>query len=544
MFKKKISFFVVFSISSVLFCESLFTGDGRKDLSLQVEPPALQNIGTDSAWIPDFVVNSISDDIRKYSNIQVSDVYNAKKIAAAQKKDESGIFDDSDLVEAGNFVVAKNVLLVSITQKPSNYAISVRINDKEKNTSIAAFNEPNCPYADLESGLVLKQAVADLLEQLDVSLTPEGKLRLLAVKSTAGAASIEAQKLVAFGNVAEQSGYKIEALSYYIQANTSDSSLQRAKESMAQASIAIAGGEIGNYARNAIRQRKQFIKLIEDFKKNCEKQIPAMLVYNPNFELGNIDYKSETVVIKIKIGIVKDIEKLYLWKNIVNAVKSAPDSENWGLDFSLPCYLGRVGMTLRLSDKKGRELGKLVLDDYENGEPEDWYNRKRIEVAWGDGEEWTSAPKRISGYAGFLEFSKTELITIPAEADTSNLVLSATDFKDVKYDRPEKNIQMRVMPRDLYMKEVFHKFYDNNFVKVTLDEHRYSLASPLGFGYLYNNALNPIDRRRKNYQLLPELNDFPKLIVDLFQGILSYDAACELNEGHTIVLTKRNKVIP
>ncbi|MBR4321952.1 hypothetical protein, partial [Treponema sp.] len=138
MFKKKISFFVVFSISSVLFCESLFTGDGRKDLSLQVEPPALQNIGTDSAWIPDFVVNSISDDIRKYSNIQVSDVYNAKKIAAAQKKDESGIFDDSDLVEAGNFVVAKNVLLVSITQKPSNYAISVRINDKEKNTSIAA----------------------------------------------------------------------------------------------------------------------------------------------------------------------------------------------------------------------------------------------------------------------------------------------------------------------------------------------------------------------------------------------------------------------
>ena len=111
-------------------------------------------------------MNTISDDIAKYSNIQIVDIYNSQKIAATQRRDENLLFDENEATQIGNFAVAKNVLLVSITGKTTSYAISVRINDKEKNISIAAHNNANCTFLDLESGKAIKEAVADLLSQL------------------------------------------------------------------------------------------------------------------------------------------------------------------------------------------------------------------------------------------------------------------------------------------------------------------------------------------------------------------------------------------
>ncbi len=484
----------LFLIFPKAFGEALFTGDGRSDLSLQVENPALQNIGDDSTWIPDFVVNSISDDIKKYSNIQVSDVYNAKKIVDAQKRDESPIFNDAEIVELGNFAVAKNVLLVSITQKPSSLAISVRINDKETNTTIAAFNEPNCTYSDLESGLVLKQAVADLLSQLNVNLSAEGKEKLLAVKSTAGAASIEAQKLYARGKVAEESGSKIEALSYYVQANTSDSSLERAIKSMSQTSSAMAAGDIGTYARNAIQQRKQYIKLLEEVKKNFKTQCPVLLVYNPNLEIGKIDYEKETVGIKVKFAFVKNLEKEYLWKDIVTAIKNAPDSENWKLDLTFPYFNGyyhpkhykeyesggNFGTTLILSDKNGKQLGTAK------------YN--------GNGVGWQELDWLYYSENNPFGLEIVREISVPAETDTSNIVLTIKDSyfyvktlaapdeygRIFNYAEPTKvRIDLDCIASDFYLNEVFKKTYRS----------KREFFSCFGNFYMLENALPELQKR-------------------------------------------------
>ena len=410
---KKIICLAVFSLLSLsAFCESLFTGDGRKDLSVQVESPELHNIGDDSAWIPDFVVNTISDDIGKYSNITVVDVQNAKKIAETQKRDEKGLADDSDLVEAGAFMVARNVLLVSITQKPTSYALSVRINDKEKNVSIASYSEPNCSYGNLQSGLALKEAVADLLGQLDVSLTAEGKQKLLAVKSVENAKSIEAQKLIAQGNVAKQNGSNVEALSYYIKANTSDSGLQRAIHSMSQTSTTIASGNIGEQARNLIKLRKDFKKIFLDLRENVKKNPPFIMVFDPNIRMGKIDYQKEKVELLVKCACVIDMEKIRVVNNIINAYYNAPDSKNWKMrpfDAVFPDSV-TIDVPVTLHGKNGEKLFS-----------------KNYSLLYKASMDGFLEHDNISKY-------KDISITVSAETDTSKLVFSVSPTAHFIYD--------------------------------------------------------------------------------------------------------------
>ena len=393
--------FAVLSVSA--FCEALFTGDGRKDLSVQVESPELNNIGENSAWIPQFVVNTISDDIGKYSAITIVDVQNAKKVAEAQKRDESGLADDSDLVEAGAFTVARNVLLVSITQKNSDsLSLSVRINDKEKNTSLASYSEPNCTFKDLEKGLALKEAVADLLEQLGVKLTKEGKKKLLAVKSDEGAGSVAAQKLVAQGTQAMQSGSNVEALSYFIKANSSDANLQRAIEAMSQASTAMAAGDFTSQAKNLIQKRKEFLELISEFNKGLKKNPPVMIVFDKNLDMGEVDYEKELVYVKVHAYLLRDYSRFKLITSILNAYDYSSHRYEWKVDQDVKKMFGNIKVTARatLSDKNGKQ----------------WKGCSN-EVGLHDPYQYSA------GIPAMCE-DITISIPVPADADTSELVLS------------------------------------------------------------------------------------------------------------------------
>lgn len=367
--KKFISFIALATLSAAVFCQALFTGDGGKDLSIQVESPEFHNIGEDSPWIPDFVMNTIIDDIGKYSAITIVDVQNANKVAEAQKRDENGLFDDYNLVEAGAFIVAKNVLLVSLTQNASSYDLSVRINDKKKNTFIASYSKHNCSSQNLMSGLVIKEAVADLLGQLNVNLTAEGKKRLLDVKSAENAKSIEAQKLNAQGNLAlQKNGSAMEALSYFIQASLSDASLQRAKKSIYQTSAAMSVTDIGTFARTSIQLQNDFLKLIDNIKENNRKNPPYYIVFDPKLELGHINYEKETVNVVVKIAIVRNLENVRLCNSVLQLYKKTKEKyekigdRNWGYDIEKEFHdmygYGGMDIPVSISDKNGKVLGR------------------------------------------------------------------------------------------------------------------------------------------------------------------------------------------
>lgn len=427
---KKMFVFVLILLGTLSFSESYFIGDGRKDLKIQVEIPELKNIGDESAWLPEFVVNTISDGIAKYSNIEIVDTHNAQRVADAQRRDENANFSDAETVEAGNFSVARNVLLVSITGKSTSYALSIRINDKEKNVSIAAHNKPNCSYEDLESGKALTEAVDDLLCQLKVELTSEGRKALLEVGTVKNAASISAQKLVAQGTVAQQKGSNIEALSYFIQAATSDDSLERALKAMSNGSQIIAAGDFGTKARNLIQRRNEFKQLIATTKSYFEKNIPYLIVYDPNLQMGKINYEKETFDMTVTIAVVKDIEKEKIYKNIIQAYESETDSKNWGLDTDLKSVFPNVNyyLSLQVNDKNGKILGK---------------SEKRLNMS-----------NSLSNFACW----EKSLVTLSADADTSNIVFSVPK---IVWDKGKEKTELslnRISVSD-YVNKVFLKSF-------------------------------------------------------------------------------------
>lgn len=410
-----------------VFSDSYFTGDGRKDLSIQIDTPKLVNIDDEtSAWLYDTTINTFTDYINKYSNINVSDVYNQERIAEAQKNDENALYSSDNEIEIGNFTVAKYILVVSITGKPSSYSVSARLNNKETNTPLAAHNK-DYSYDELESCYFIKESIMDLLTQLGVNLTESGKNSLLKVSETNGDLSIEAQKLVAKGAEAERKGSKVEAMSYYFKANAADPSLQRAIDSLSRTSKSIAAGDYGTKARNLIQQRKDFISLINTLSDYFKNNIPYYVVYDDDIQMGKIDYKNETFDINVKLAVVKDIEKEKIYKNIVKAYKNESGSDEWGLERQLNSAFPSANfiVTVCLKDKDGNELSK-----------------KDVQMNVGSSNY---------NFASWGSYS----LPVSANSDTTNIIL---EVPSVKNSYNENILVNRLLVKD-YVNKVFAKTF-------------------------------------------------------------------------------------
>ena len=357
--KKIATLFLAASLTLPFFAQNAFyEGNGGKGLSIEVTTPKVVGRITDEQdWFPDFAANMIHDDMEKYSAIKMVDNINLESQMDIDDRNlNSGLFGGSTQID---YQSAENTLFITLTVIPNGYNLSVRVN--KSNTTKASYNQ-NHTVADMESGLAIKSATAEILEQLGVRLTKEGKDSLLAVNTEATQHSVEAQKLYAQGNVAMQKGSKIEALSYFIQANTSDSSLERAMKSMSEASTSIAAGDIGTQARNAIQQRKQFQKIIADIKKNFEENPPFILVYKPDIKIGNIDYERELINLSMDVSVVRDLEKMRVRNSIIQAFNNAPDSEHWGINVAGELGAsGNFGFTVSIADKSGKVVGERVF---------------------------------------------------------------------------------------------------------------------------------------------------------------------------------------
>lgn len=174
-----VSLFAFAFINVNAFCESYFSGNGGDGLRIEINKPVLNNMNEESSWINSFVVDTFSDDIARFSKIKVIDTNNIGIIQNAQKRDGSAYYSEAQSYEIGNFSVADEILITSITKKVSSYMLSFKINDKETNTLLASYNIPNCTAEELENGYVFKLALSELLLQRGVKLTESGKKALL-----------------------------------------------------------------------------------------------------------------------------------------------------------------------------------------------------------------------------------------------------------------------------------------------------------------------------------------------------------------------------
>ena len=349
--------------SAVFAQSSFYTGDGRKDLSIEVDLPKLSgNLTTESTWIPDFVVNMLCDDIAKYSAITVVDTNNLDRVIEAQKRAESGLYNQEDAPELGNLSVAKNLLVINITAKSTSYAVSLKVNDKETNTALAAFNEPNCSVVDLENGVVLKKAVADLLGQLGVKLTAEGKKSLTDVETQTS--TIEAQRNIAKGTAAMQNGSSIEALSYFVKAKNSDNNLKRASVAMSKAGTVVATTDFASNVRNVIKMRKDFIALVDETTAYLNENFPYSVVYSKELAQGDINYEKETFEMLFRFTPLTNFEARELVQNIYEAYLTMPNHEDWGITDKINGMIpkGFLRVAFEAKDNSGKVIGTVTYD--------------------------------------------------------------------------------------------------------------------------------------------------------------------------------------
>lgn len=192
-------------------------------------------------------------------------------------------------MEAERFKAAKSQLQVKIIGETKSYNVSATVVDKESLTSQASFNE-DCNFAALENRAVLKNAVQSILGQLGVALGSTAKKEL---KTTAADSnrSIEAQKLVAQAQKAEEQGSNVAALRLAMAASRRDASLERAAATKSRVSQTVQSGDFGAKARNAIQRRKEMKALIDETKAYYADNLPYMFVYAPEIKQGYIDYE-------------------------------------------------------------------------------------------------------------------------------------------------------------------------------------------------------------------------------------------------------------
>ncbi|MDR2343911.1 MAG: CsgG/HfaB family protein [Spirochaetaceae bacterium] len=200
-----------------------FEGDGGKGLTLAVLAPTGKGLDAEERyWLP-LVQGSITGDFNKYSAITIIDRQNLGKILAEQTLSASGNFSEEDYIRIGELANARYILAGSITKTPSgSLIIEFAVSDLESGVRATSFPPKTIPPPDLENLSAVKEASADILGQLGVSLTTEGLRELTKVDDTR---VINAETALSKAITTQKNGTVVEALSYYFQALNYDSSL-------------------------------------------------------------------------------------------------------------------------------------------------------------------------------------------------------------------------------------------------------------------------------------------------------------------------------
>lgn len=238
--------------------------------------------------------------------------------------------------ELGKLTQACLVVTGSITGKRASYALMFNITDAETGETKATATVPNCLFSSLENGEAANQISYDLMTGYGVKLSAEAKAKLT---KAAGVMSAEttAQASVAKGIVAEKSGSNIEALTYYIQAKKNDKNLSEATKRMASMTTAVTGGNFGANAKNMIKLRNDWDKLLKEAASLIAANPPEFtLYYFSNIkaeEMTAEDYERGTMSFTVGSPYLKQtggFENEKIANELLDGLHKIPESKNWG----------------------------------------------------------------------------------------------------------------------------------------------------------------------------------------------------------------------
>lgn len=310
---------------------------------LTVAPPIVQNLGEDEKWIPLFAQGQLSADLQNYSGYMVIDRTAASALAAEQEKMEifAEASNDSVSIEYAQLLAADYSVIMNILGKGEQYSLDCKIINVKTSQSVGkVYSNANVSRQSLNTGTAIHTASYELLQGIGISENQlsELKQKMQENGSPAQSAEIAAQTSVAKGIVAEKNGANIEALTYYIQARKNNRNLDEANKRIANMAATVSGGNLGAQAKNLIKLRNDWDKLLTEAAQMLAENAPEFrLMYFTNVraaELTEADYENNTMSLKVGAPYLKQTdnggENEQLVLKLQTAMSHIPESKNWG----------------------------------------------------------------------------------------------------------------------------------------------------------------------------------------------------------------------
>ncbi|MGP1458724.1 MAG: CsgG/HfaB family protein [Treponema sp.] len=333
----------LFLTAALVLCAlgSVFAADN----AIAVPAPKTVNIDADGAWIPLFIQGVITSNFQQYSGLTVIDRQNTDMVKAEQKLGENAVYSDEDALQLGKLTHARFIITGNITKKASSYALIFNITDAETGETKAAANVPNCLASALENGEAANKISYDLMTGYGIKLSKEAAAAL--TKSAELMKSeVQAQTSLAKGILAERSGSNIEALTYYVQAQKNDRKLPEAAKLMQNMTSVVSTGNYGARAKNLIKLRNDWDKLITEARAYIESIQPEFeLRYFSDVRDSYIDYHDNTIGFDVSAPYLRQTngnelhEARHFAEKIQSALEKTQDHANWDLNSERRLYL-------------------------------------------------------------------------------------------------------------------------------------------------------------------------------------------------------------
>ena len=311
-----------------------WTGNGGKGIRLTVLEPVGKGLSANEAWMPSLVQGSMTSDFNRYSAMTIIDRQNLEKIIAEQQQSLSGNYSDADYVRIGNLTNASLILTGSISKTANAFMLEFAVTDVETGERRASYSPKSVTPASLENLSAVKEATADLLSQLGVTLTAPG---LTELKRPLAVEQVQAETALAQGVVAQRQGTELEALSYFIQATGHNPNLAEAASRLNTLTTSIASGNIGVSVRSDIQLRNLWIERLEEteaFYENSLRERPYFLVYSTN--ISPLEYSGKNVSLSLEsITLYPDLSYASAADQVVQTVRKGLQATGrataWGL---------------------------------------------------------------------------------------------------------------------------------------------------------------------------------------------------------------------
>jgi hypothetical protein len=274
-------------------------------------------VGTDlpenEKWILSYSQAILTNNFSQYTAMTIIDKQNIDKIIDEQIKSLSGNYSDETAARIGHLLDSEYDLYGTIKKIPGNqYTVNFSVSNKETGQRIASFLE-NTSLLQIHRTTILNKACANIIEQMGIILSTTNRQTLLADQSEN---IITAQSSLARGITAERSGANIEALSYYMQAATLNSSSAEINTRLNSTSQKIFTGDLKSSLQNEVQQKRAWLQVLNDCAKAYDNIIPFQLEIG-RLRVGNMDIVKETQEFTIDLNIQPVPASMKLLENVL-----------------------------------------------------------------------------------------------------------------------------------------------------------------------------------------------------------------------------------